>query len=777
MKKIVTALAVLLAMFPLAATAQRITLPLPTRGPAAARPECAKTREGNVYITTNASSRGDCSSAGGGSTAAECRCSSLSWVPVARGWRVEDMSTSCTTTTDVIAPNGSGGLQCTAGGGGGLSFPVTLTPVTGGGPWTIETTGSTVTGATNEGLRKAAFTLFDTNTSSDDSALVMMDCIQRTHTGTIKRSCLHVKSYTEPDNGGDVSGILVASSGGGPGVTIYKHSGLRPAGFTDYSSSTQPALEVGSGDEGPAIIASAGVDAWGTPDRNHAIEARMAQPTGSNQSDGIVIWPTNNVFDSRLALVVGSPQGNAAPTNTTVKIEADGDTTLTNSTNQWAWAGATGTTLTNATNDGSSPAISFMKSRGGASVNTNDVISVIGSNFLNSAAATKQGSSWQTIASDKTSGTEDVDITLYLIRTGTLSPAATFTSLGGLNLAGALAASNVTGTNTGDQVVPANTTSTASQWFSAYNSTTGAFTKSQPAFTDISGTASAAQTPLAVLLAGRAGGQTINGDTASGGALTLVSTAHATKGFTYIRDSGAFSFDEVNERFGINVAAPSFPLDVQSAADAANQVNVQNTNGSGTSALARVRSQADAAILDINAHGSGRTATRFGITIGGWADIVASTGGNGLLIGTTINKPTVIGTNDVERLRITETGHLTMKANAPSVSCTGTGTSPSAPTVVGVDNAFTVTVNTGTGTPGNTGTCTVTYTATTTNTSPTVCMLVSGATAWGNNATIRQTTESATAPVFTWFNHVNGALTALTVSTSYKFSCVMMGRS
>jgi len=43
-----------------------------------------------------------------------------------------------------------------------------------------------------------------------------------------------------------------------------------------------------------------------------------------------------------------------------------------------------------------------------------------------------------------------------------------------------------TGTNTGDQVVPANTTGTASQWFSAYNSTTGAFTKSQPTFTDLS---------------------------------------------------------------------------------------------------------------------------------------------------------------------------------------------------------------------------------------------------------------------------------------------------
>jgi hypothetical protein len=36
-----------------------------------------------------------------------------------------------------------------------------------------------------------------------------------------------------------------------------------------------------------------------------------------------------------------------------------------------------------------------------------------------------------------------------------------------------------------DQVVPANTTATGSNWFTAYNSTTGAFTKAQPTFIDL----------------------------------------------------------------------------------------------------------------------------------------------------------------------------------------------------------------------------------------------------------------------------------------------------
>jgi hypothetical protein len=52
-----------------------------------------------------------------------------------------------------------------------------------------------------------------------------------------------------------------------------------------------------------------------------------------------------------------------------------------------------------------------------------------------------------------------------------------------------------TGTNTGDQVVPATTTATASNWLRSYDATTGAFTKSQPNFTDLAGTAAIAQIP------------------------------------------------------------------------------------------------------------------------------------------------------------------------------------------------------------------------------------------------------------------------------------------
>jgi hypothetical protein len=77
------------------------------------------------------------------------------------------------------------------------------------------------------------------------------------------------------------------------------------------------------------------------------------------------------------------------------------------------------------------------------------------------------------------------------------------------------------GTNTGDQIVPANTTATGSNFFTAYNSTTGAFTKAQPAFSDISGSATVAQLPAAIPLGSL--GITIDG---AGSAITT-----GTKGY------------------------------------------------------------------------------------------------------------------------------------------------------------------------------------------------------------------------------------------------------
>ena len=65
------------------------------------------------------------------------------------------------------------------------------------------------------------------------------------------------------------------------------------------------------------------------------------------------------------------------------------------------------------------------------------------------------------------------------------------------------------------------------------------------------------------LLAGRSGGQTLKGDTTSGGNLTFQSTAHATKGKILFGANSAY--DEVNERLGIGTNAPANTLHIKQA--------------------------------------------------------------------------------------------------------------------------------------------------------------------------------------------------------------------
>lgn len=96
------------------------------------------------------------------------------------------------------------------------------------------------------------------------------------------------------------------------------------------------------------------------------------------------------------------------------------------------------------------------------------------------------------------------------------SAARTSLGLGTLATQSGTFSGTSSGANTGDQVVPANTTSTTSQWFAAYNSSTGVFTKSQPAFSDISG--SLAHSQLPTLLSGDIPNNAAN---TSGSAATL----------------------------------------------------------------------------------------------------------------------------------------------------------------------------------------------------------------------------------------------------------------
>ncbi len=123
--------------------------------------------------------------------------------------------------------------------------------------------------------------------------------------------------------------------------------------------------------------------------------------------------------------------------------------------------------------------------------------------------------------------------------------------------------------------------------------------------------------------------------------------------------------------------------------------------------------------------------------------------------------------------------HVLTVGTAPScVFSTGGGTTPSCALETGsTDYAGTMTIGTGTGSPGSSGTITLTFNATMGTNSP-VCVtsLTKGATDWSVNSTVRITTQSTTAPVFSWLSASATALVTLATSTNYKISYICIAK-
>lgn len=144
------------------------------------------------------------------------------------------------------------------------------------------------------------------------------------------------------------------------------------------------------------------------------------------------------------------------------------------------------------------------------------------------------------------------------------------------------------------------------------------------------------------ILAGQAGGQTANGDTASGGNLTLHSTAHATKGKILIGSNSAY--DEANDRLGIGTTAPSDTLQFANGAD--RTISVKDMAVPGASNDLYIKG------------GAGSAASGGSIFIQGGAGSIGGNGGAitidaglGSLLGGIINIGTSTNTRDVNLSR------------------------------------------------------------------------------------------------------------------------------
>lgn len=307
--------------------------------------------------------------------------------------------------------------------------------------------------------------------------------------------------------------------------------------------------------------------------------------------------------------------------------------------------------------------------------------------------------------------------------------------------------------------------------YSAYGDSSGNPTGSH---STLSGLTSGDPHTQYTLLAGRSGGQTLTGGTASGNSLTLRSTSNATKGLVVFGAAGTTAYDEVNERIGVGTASPAADIDIDKTSTGAVFLRVQN-DSTGTAASARAQILNDSGnSLFLMMNSSTSTNTAGGVTVANWAQITSSASASGIVAGTVGAFPLVLMTNNAERLRIDSAGHIIHKmAASPTASCTGAG-SGSSVSVTGTDNAFIATITTGTS-PSGVGTCTVTFASAFTNPPVMSCMLVAGATAWAAASVIHVTTESTTAPVLSWRHAPSGSTSILTAATTYKFSCVNVG--
>ncbi len=151
------------------------------------------------------------------------------------------------------------------------------------------------------------------------------------------------------------------------------------------------------------------------------------------------------------------------------------------------------------------------------------------------------------------------------------------------------------------------------------------------------------------LLAGRSGGQSLIGGTASGDNLTLKSTSHATTGKVIFGAAAATAYDEVNERFGVGTASPSSVLNAVGATPASvssnpgtdatsNFVVSGGTGGATTITTTGVGGHGADSTITTGAGGAGSFATTAGTGgRGGNFTITGGTGGPANVTGGTTN--------------------------------------------------------------------------------------------------------------------------------------------
>jgi hypothetical protein len=124
-------------------------------------------------------------------------------------------------------------------------------------------------------------------------------------------------------------------------------------------------------------------------------------------------------------------------------------------------------------------------------------------------------------------------------------------------------------------------------------------------------------------------------------------------------------FSTVCPKAGVGTATPATKFHVVDTQDANSFIRIENANG-GVLAAAALSAKSNTSQVNFQSHGSGRTVSRWGVTLGGWNEFLGTTG-NGLAIGTNVGGgPLILGTANTNRMHFTVDGKIGIGTNNPT---------------------------------------------------------------------------------------------------------------
>jgi hypothetical protein len=128
-------------------------------------------------------------------------------------------------------------------------------------------------------------------------------------------------------------------------------------------------------------------------------------------------------------------------------------------------------------------------------------------------------------------------------------------------------------------------------------------------------------------------------------------------------------YTTVCPRVGVGTATPTSLASIHAVQSAdQNAVIVMESTSAGLSAAGVLRAKANVAQVNFQSHGSGRTIQRFGVTLASWNEFLGTTG-NGLIVGTNTGQgPLILGTNNVNRIHILQSGNIGIGTTNPTVA-------------------------------------------------------------------------------------------------------------